>query len=199
ALIGAPYDADSRRIALLPGSRQQEVDRMLPTMLAAARALGDTERFTIAGVSDGVRYGDILADHPEFKDRIVYGITRETVADSALVISSSGTATLEIALIGRPLIVMYKANWLTYQIARRLVGLSNIALANIVAGKSVAPEFLQSVANPTNIAAATRNLLDSPGARQDALAAWSTVRRALGVDENHGASEKVADAVSAYL
>lgn len=198
-LIGAAYDPDSRQIALLPGSRQQEVDRMLPVMLEAARALGDTHRFVIAGVSGGVNYDQILARFPEFSDRIVYDLTRQSVAESVLVISSSGTATLEAALIGRPLIVIYKTGWLTFQIAKRLVGLPFVALANIVAGKLVAPEFLQGQASVANIAKASKALLASAEERETALSEWASVRKSLGVDIQRGASEKVAEAVASYL
>ena len=203
-LIGAAYDADSPRIALLPGSRQQEVDRMLPVMLGAARALGDTQRFVIAGLSGSVKYDQVLAHFPEFSDQIVYDYTRESVAEAALVISSSGTATLETALIGRPLIVIYKTAWLTFQIAQRLVEAPFVALANVVAGKRVAPELLQAKANVENITNAARSLLGSHEARQIALEEWALVRKALGVDTQDvttkgGASEKVAARAASYL
>lgn len=198
-LIGAEYDSESSQIALLPGSRQQEVERMLPVMLGAARVLGDTQRFVIAGVSSNVKYDKILARFPEFSDRIVYDCTRQSVAEAVLVISASGTATLETALIGRPLIVIYKTAWLTFQIAKRLVGLPFVALANIVAGKLVAPELLQDQASVANIAQATEALLMSVESRRSALVEWAAVRRALGVDTQRGASEKVADVVGSYL
>jgi len=79
------------------------------------------------------------------------------------------------------------------------VGLPFVALANIVAGKLVAPEFLQGQASVANLTQASRLLLDSANDRETALSEWANVRKSLGVDIERGASEKVAEAVASYL
>ncbi len=198
-ILQKPYNEASKIIALLPGSRQQEIDRMLPTMLEAARKLGlDKWDFRICGRSAGLDYEPVLSAFSEFRDKLVIDKTRETVAESALVISSSGTATLETALIGRPLIVLYKTGALTYAIAKHLVKLPHIALANIVAGASVAPEFIQGAANANSIADCANDLLSAPGKREEMVSSFLEVRERLHLGADVSPSDRVAKIVSEY-
>lgn len=197
-LLDQRYNPQSRIVTLMPGSRQQEIDRMLPTMLETARRLSDGYQVKIAGRSTGLHYDTILADYPEFRESLVLDKTRELVAESALVISSSGTATLETALIGRPLIILYKTGWLTYQIARRVVAMKHIGLANIVAGESVAPEYIQSEANPAALAEAANALLGAETKRNEMVERFKQVRAALQPLPG-GASARVAEIVSEYV
>jgi lipid-A-disaccharide synthase len=136
----------------MPGSRPQEVERMLPVLTGTAEKLGQEGnwRFAVAAVE-----GDIDSHSYTAKCsvpiEIVYNKTRQLIADSRLVITSSGTATLEIGLIGRPMVVIYRTGWLTYQIARRLIHLDKIALINITAGRKIVPELIQDEASIENI------------------------------------------------
>lgn len=209
-LIGAPRDSQSGTIALLPGSRQQEVDRMLPVMLQAARLLNqsgdgdepsDKWRFQIGGLSEGPRYDKILSVFPEFREALVYDQTRQLISQAALTITSSGTATLEVALIGCPQVVVYRTGFITYQIAKRLVDLPHIALANIIAGETAAPELIQGEASAENIAATAGELLSSREKQARSLAAFSRVREILrvGTGEQDSPSKKVAEIVAEYL
>ncbi|HSG99298.1 MAG TPA: lipid-A-disaccharide synthase, partial [candidate division Zixibacteria bacterium] len=120
-------------------------------------------------------------------------------AESALVMSSSGTATLETALIGRPLIVLYKTNWLTYYIARGLVNLSHIALANIVAGKTVAPEFIQGAASGESLASSAIELMRVPELRRKMVEEFAEVRRRMELPAGISPGERVAAVVGEYL
>ncbi len=160
--IKAPYDYKSNLIALLPGSRPQEVDRMLPTLLASAKLLNSNGeyRFAVAGVEGNIDYSSYLDKCP-VNAELIQGKTRELIMDSRLVITSSGTATLETGIIGRPMIVIYKTGGITYRIARRLVKLDKIALINISADKKIVPELIQSEANPRNIAQSAQSILEN--------------------------------------
>ncbi len=199
-ILQAPYDPQSRIVALLPGSRQQEIERMLPTMLAAARKMGlDKWDFRICGRSAGLDYEPVLSEFSDFCDKLLIDKTRETVAEAALVISSSGTATLETALIARPLIVLYKTGALTYAIARRLVKLPRIALANIVAAEAIAPEFIQYEATAENIANCANKILENQEERLETVKRFLGVRNQLALTGETSPSERVAKIVSEYF
>ncbi len=198
-ILQTPYDKDSRIVALLPGSRQQEIERMLPVMLETARKMGtDRWDFRICGRSAGLDYESVLSKFDDFRGKLLIDKTRETVASAALVISSSGTATLETALIGRPMIVIYKTGALTYAIAKRLIKLPRIALANIVADASVAPEFIQHEASAENIADCANQLLQNESERVSMVSRFMTVRKKLALTGETSPSERVAKIVSGY-
>lgn len=160
-LISAPYNPESDLILLMPGSRPQEIQRMLPTLLDTATVLSKTGnyRFAVAGVDD-FDYSPYLAKCSVKADCIT-GNTRGLIAESRLVLTSSGTATLETGIIGRPMIVIYKTGWLTYQIAKHLVKVDKIALINWVAGGKIVPELIQYQAAPEKIAAAAQVFLEN--------------------------------------
>jgi len=144
---GPPADGP---LALLPGSRRQEVQRMLPPMLRAARLYNERcgGRAVVAAISNTCDYEALLRDSQATGVTIVYDDTRRVIHDSRLVLTASGTATLETGLIGRPMVVLYKTGFITYHIARRLVKIDNIALVNLVLGETVAPELIQNQATP---------------------------------------------------
>jgi lipid-A-disaccharide synthase len=103
---------------------------------------------------------------------------------------ASGTATLETALFGTPLTVVYRVGWINYAIARRLVHLSHIGLPNIVAGREVAPELVQDALTPERLAASLAPCLDDPRERAARSAALAIVRERLG---GPGASRRAAE------
>ncbi|HWR82922.1 MAG TPA: lipid-A-disaccharide synthase, partial [Candidatus Deferrimicrobium sp.] len=150
--VSSPIPARGN-LCLLPGSRPQEIMRMLPTMLASAqqhnRAYGT--KATIAAIKGRFDYESCVRRHAYKDIQVSYEDSRRIIHESALVLAASGTATLETAIIGRPMIVIYKTGFITYHIARRLVRLDNIALANLVLGEKVVPELIQSQAYPERI------------------------------------------------
>ncbi|MFH2035701.1 MAG: lipid-A-disaccharide synthase [Candidatus Zixiibacteriota bacterium] len=150
--IKAPYDINSNLITLMPGSRPQEIERMLPTLLQSTELISQMRdfQFTVAAIENNVDYEKYLRNC-NVPVKIVTGQSRELIYKSRLVIVSSGTATLETGIIGRPMIVIYKTGWLTYLIARSLVKINNIALINIASGETIVPELIQSDASPENI------------------------------------------------
>jgi lipid-A-disaccharide synthase len=192
-----PRDAWARRIgiapgapvlALYPGSRKQELKRHLQLFVEAARHVVSVRpdvQPVIASARDldGAAYGS-----PEWP--LVPG-SGGVLKHAMAALVKSGTTTLEAAIAGTPIVVAYRTSRLTFQIARRLVRVPHIALANLVAGERVAPEFVQDAATPEALATAVLPLLDPQSAdRQRMVEGWARVRAALG---SGGAVERVAD------
>jgi lipid-A-disaccharide synthase len=191
----ASFNLDPSRkvVGLFPGSRRSETERLLPVIIAAAARL--KERFPdiqfILPLASTLDDSDIA---PQLAAaNIEAAITRERIHDMIracdAVISVSGTVTLEIALVGTPMVIIYKLAPLTYQLAKRLVKVPNIGLCNIVAGETVVRELVQDQANPAAIAAEVGKLL-TDRTYHDAIALkLGDVRAKLG---RGGASANVA-------
>jgi lipid-A-disaccharide synthase len=181
---------DQRILGLLPGSRPQELARHLEPMLAAARELARARADLIAvlplapGLEPRGWSGSDLG-----RVRLVRGRTRATQAFATACAVASGTATLETALFGTPLAIVYRTGWLNYLVARRMVRLPRIGLPNILAGEDVAPELLQRAFTPEHLAATLAPWLDDLGERERRRAALAVVRERLGAP---GASRRAA-------
>ena len=188
-------------VALLPGSRVPELRRIFPAMLDAAeriRVRHPDVQFVVPVAAtlpeESVR--TFLGSHRELEVRLVSGRADEVVGASDAAIVKSGTATLEAALMQRPMIVVYKMAWLSYWVGRLLVKIRNFALVNILAGQTVVPELLQGEASGERMAAEVERLLSDPEARAGQLTALAEVRRSLG---EPGAARRVAEEVSGAL
>lgn len=181
-------DADRPILALFPGSRAQELDRHLELFVDTARMLQG--RFP--GLQTAVARSTALPPR-------LYGALQVPLVDDArgllrastAALVKSGTGTLEAALAGTPFVTTYRTSSLTYLLARRLVRVPHVALANLVAGRRVVPEVLQDEATPSRLADLLEPLLD-PGSseRQVMLEGLAGVRAALGTP---GAGERVAE------
>jgi lipid-A-disaccharide synthase len=190
---GIPPDA--RVVAMLPGSRLQEVSRHVPIMGRAAdliRRKVPGAEFLLPAASEELA-GEcqrLLRRH-----RVSAPVTilrdggYDAVASSDAAIVSSGTATLETGCLGVPLVVVYKVSPLTYLIARRLVTISNIGLINIIAGRTIAPEFVQRHARPERIADEIVRFLTDAALHESVRRQLGEVRAKLG---SPGASQKAA-------
>ena len=194
------------RVALLPGSRNSEVRRILPPMLGAAATLASDKRDARNDGSDAnaARVRLILAPTVDTSlvDRLVGAgpLARQdlevvrsgrfaAVAGSHLALCASGTATLEVGLLGTPMVVVYRVSPLTGFIGRWLVDLPFISLVNLVLGRRVVPELLQGEAGAARMAAAARNLLADRTRIDRMRADLAELRPALGAS---GASERAA-------
>lgn len=197
-LAAAPPPRQDRTVALLPGSRWQEVGALLPEMLAAADALRQEDRslrvaLLVAPGLEVERVRGLLGDAEEWVDLVVHDRHAHLAAASAALVAS-GTATLECALLDVPMVVAYRLHPLTYALARRLVRLPHVSLVNLVAGRSVVPELLQRACTWQALAAAAGRLLSDDGERQ--RRELQAVRDRLGPP---GASDRAAAAVARVL
>ncbi len=160
ALHGLPDDR--RLVTLLPGSRAKELEANFPVMLEAAARLRGEAAFAVArapGLAPGLveRY---VARVPQANVAIVDADTYNLVSASDAVAVTSGTATVECALIGVPMVVLYRMSRTTYLLAKLLVKSPFIAMPNIVLGREVVPELVQSEANADNVVVQIQRLLD---------------------------------------
>jgi lipid-A-disaccharide synthase len=179
---------DDRIVALLPGSRKQEISTMLPVMLDVAKRF-PKRKFMIAGApgQDRSFYESIPGTEA---CEIVFGSTYDLfrVAEAGLV--TSGTATLEAALHGMPQAVCYKGNAISYHIAKRLVKINYISLVNLVMDREVVHELIQDEMNTETLYTELKQLLDAPDYREAQRASYRELREKLG---GEGASQRAAE------
>ncbi len=187
-----PKQDDVTRIALLPGSRKAEVVSLLPAMLDAVDVLA-RERAIDAYVVLAPTISRALIDRfaAGRNVRIVSHESGDAIAAADVALSSSGTATLECAVLGTPVIVMYRLSWANYWLGRMVVTIPHFGLINIVAGKQIVPELIQGHVNGERIAAETRNLLD-PANYGRVVEELAGVRSKLG---DAGAARRAAEAI----
>jgi lipid-A-disaccharide synthase len=183
-------------IGLLPGSRSSEVSRHLPVFLEAFQKLQQTFPGSRALVFASPHLPDSAYAAASGSAELVreHDYARRATLDIA--ISSSGTATLENALLGLPMVVVYKMSWLTFAVARAIIRVRHISMVNILADRGLIPELVQHQATPKNVAEAAQALLADPGRharlRQDLLA----LRSVLG---EPGASQRAAQEILSSL
>jgi lipid-A-disaccharide synthase len=180
-------------IGLLPGSRTSEVVKLLPEMLRAAEIiakkileaqfvlpLADTlDQKAIAGIISGFAVNV----------KVIGGRTHKVISCCDLAIVASGTATLETALLGVPMIIVYKISSLSYFIGKLAIRVKNIGLVNIIAGKTIVPELIQAQASGTRIAAEALTILTNEPKREEITRELAEIRAKLG---NPGAALRAA-------
>jgi lipid-A-disaccharide synthase len=185
-------DPSKPTVALLPGSRHREVSYHLPVMFEAAMRLrGERDvQFLLVRAStvDAAEIASVLAqDQPRIP--VIEQGRYDAVSASDLVWTASGTATLETALLQKPMIIVYRLSWLTYCLARLLVKVDHIGMVNLIAGERLVPELVQSDFTPDRLAEETRTLLDNPLIRSQVIDKLSTLRDELG---SSGTADRVA-------
>jgi lipid-A-disaccharide synthase len=183
-------------IGLCPGSRDREIGRHLPIMLDAAQILYrrmKTVKFMVSLAPDVERktVEKIVTKHRGNVDfEIVSGHVRKIFERSSVVIVASGTVTLESAIYGTPMVIIYKVSPISYWLGRAMIQVKHIGLVNLITGKKIVPELLQDQASPIRIADTVFNMLsDTPGLEKLRLELLQ-VKDSLG---GPGASERVAD------
>jgi lipid-A-disaccharide synthase len=187
-----PRRDETVRIALLPGSRKAEVASLLPAMLDAVEILA-RERSVDAFVVQAPTIPRELPDEyvTGRNVRVVAHDNGEAVAAADVALSSSGTATLECAVLGTPVIVMYRLSFANYWLGRMVVTIPHFALINIVAGKKIVPELIQGDVNGQTIANETRRLLE-PANYAAVVEELAAVRSKLG---DAGAARRAAESI----
>ncbi len=182
-------------IGLMPGSRDTEIERHLPVMLDSAGILKDRLKHVTFLVSHAPSVAraqiEMITDgHPgQLVMEIVSDGVEAVFKRSDLVVAASGTVTLQAAIHGTPMVIMYKVSPLSFLLGRALVRVSHIGLVNLVAGRELVPEFVQSAASAENIAAAVEAMLADRQQLHHLKQQLLALRDVLG---GEGASDRVA-------
>jgi lipid-A-disaccharide synthase len=195
-------DPSAPTVALLPGSRPNEVRTLLPELLASAALVAQRVpdvQFVVARAPylDDRLFAPLRQDSQVTLDRpvvVVESQTDDVVASSDVVVTASGTATVQTAIHGRPMVIVYRLSPLTYRLVRRFAHVDMAGMVNLIAGEKVAPELLQDDLTPEAVADAVVGLLTDPARARDVGEALSRVRARLGAV---GASRRAAEAIYA--
>lgn len=192
----------STTIALLPGSREREVLNHLPVMLKAAQIIHTKHKeaqFLICRSHSLARelFKKILDTIKiEFPYKILDDQTYDGIAASHFVIVASGTATLETAILNKPMVIVYKVSFLTWLLAKLFIKIPYIGLVNVVAGQKIVPELIQFEATPRNIAQKALEFLDDKKALEKIHAELYALKNTLGIP---GASQRAAEEIIKFL
>jgi lipid-A-disaccharide synthase len=198
--FAACYGLDAAKpiVVLLPGSRAGEIAHHMPTLVESCRQIAKTRQVQfVLALAPGMKESQISSyPRPDVPIRIVEGATYDALGAADLAIVSSGTATVETALMDAPMIVVYRLAPLTAAIAKLLVRTPMFAMVNLIAGKRVVPELFQKEFNPERVAGEAIRLLDSHEARAEMRRELAMVREKLGPP---GAIDRAADIIAAML
>lgn len=190
---------DAPLVAVLPGSRAGEVARLLPVLAGTLRLLARPGLRlvvpTVPAVADAVR----AAPWPAPAVFVPPTARADALAAADAALCKSGTATVEVALAGCPMLVVYRVNPITAAIGRRVIKVRYASLVNLLAGREVAPEFLQERCVPEILAPALAALLDDPAARAAQRAGFAEARAKLAAPGGASPSEAAAEAVLEVL
>jgi lipid-A-disaccharide synthase len=182
---------EERTVLLLPGSREREVAKIWPIMTKVVERMPSDVKFVAAAVNEQMA---ATMRHPRVSVEV--NKAHELMQRAALTITASGTATMECAFYGCPMIVVYKVNWLTYLVGRAVVTVNWLAMPNVIAGRAIVSEFIQGDAKPDSVAAAARALLVNDSMREAMRGDLANVVASLG---GSGASERGANAILAAI
>jgi lipid-A-disaccharide synthase len=193
-LTALGLEAGAPTIALLPGSRHNEVHRILPVLAGAIPLIRERLPAAQFVVARAPNLDDRLFAAVATVDRCVtVGENTDTVLASAdLALTASGTATVQTALHGTPMIIVYRVSPLTYQLGRRLVSVTAIGMVNLIAGEQIVPELIQDALTPEAVARETISMLTDTARAAHIRADLSRVRERLG---GPGASRRAARAI----
>ncbi len=185
-------------LLLLPGSRDSELRRHLPVMLAVAQTMQNQWSVFLRMVLPTERLAELAKPKTTSLPRlhVQIGNLAESLAAATVAIASTGTVTMECAYFGVPTVAIYKAAWSDYLIARQIVRVKHLAMPNLLAGEEIYPEFIQHKATPDNIARATQELLSHPQRCDAVKARLAQVIQSLG---EPGSSRRAARAILQLL
>jgi lipid-A-disaccharide synthase len=187
-------------ISLLPGSRKHEINSVFPVMLEAAEKITTSRKdvkFLVAESPNIEKslYDRYTAPHKDLALERLRNDTRGALARADLAIVTSGTATLEAAMMEKPMIIVYKASLITYMFYLILSRVPFLGLANILAGREIVPELLQGKLDPETLSRALLDIAEDPDRMRKTAEELKKVRLSLG---ERGAAERAARAVKAF-
>jgi lipid-A-disaccharide synthase len=193
-------DPNRRTVGLLPGSRIHEVERLLPPLLASAHLLQKEipDLQFVIPLAPGFPKTMLSSwmENISVPVKVVEGFTYDVMNLSELLIAASGTATLEGAILEKPMIIIYKVSFPSYWIARALIRVDHIGLVNLAAEKEIAPELIQKEVNPQRIADEAFRILRDPILSRKMAESMGEVRQKLG---EPGATQRAAHIVVSLL
>lgn len=194
------FSESKTTIALLPGSRKQEIEHILPVMLKASVFIAEhllNAQFVIAKSPQvDLNIYNRVMDGFKLNLRIVEARTYDCIASADFCLVASGTATLETAIMQKPFAVIYKMNLLNYLLYRPQVRVPYIGMVNIVAGRKIVPEFIQFQARPERIAGEVLRILQNPPDIERMKNELSQIKSSLG---EKGASNRAAQIIADFL
>lgn len=199
-LRDAGLDPAERVVALLPGSRPNEVGAILPTLADAAAALSREAgpiQFLVArapGLADRLFAPLDQLRHQHVRWAVLEGAADDVLGAADVVVTASGTATVQTALHGKPMIIVYRLSPVTYAIGRAFVRVGTYGMVNLVAGKPIVPELIQDTFSPDAVVREARALLTDAAKAEEMRRGLADVRAKLGAS---GASARAAEAVLA--
>ncbi len=193
------YEPDKPIIALLHGSRHKEIRMNLPAMLRMAELLGCDYQFVLP-IAPGIDpwWLDLLVQklNPSYNFILLTTTDTRALAHARAAVVASGTATVEAAMMGTPMVVVYRVSPLTWALGRPLVHVKHFAMVNLIAGELVVPELIQADFTPENVAAKLREILPDGPIREKMDRDLAQVRARLrSSDDPRSAAERAADAV----
>lgn len=197
-LAGLGLDPSRPVVALLPGSRPNEVARILPELVEAARGIArrvDGVQFVVArapALEDSAFAPLDVLDGTPAKVRVVADAADDVLAACDVVVTASGTATVQAAIHERPMVIVYRVSPLTYALGKRLVKVSTYGMVNLIAGRPVVPELMQEAFTASRVADEVRSLLTDADRARRMQQDLADVRARLG---RPGASRRAAERV----
>jgi lipid-A-disaccharide synthase len=196
---GQGYKPGKPIIALLPGSRHKEIRMNLPAMLRAAEILGGDYQFVlpVAPTVDPGWLDSLVQKINPSRDFVLFTTTdTRGLAHARAAVVASGTATVEAAMMGTPMVVVYRVSPLTWILGRPLVHVKNFAMVNLIAGEQVVPELIQADFTAENVAAKLREIVPDGPAREKMERDLAQVRARLkSGNDTRSAAERAADVV----
>jgi lipid-A-disaccharide synthase len=197
-LRASGLDPDRPVIAILPGSRPKEIGHNLTELARAAELLRRRKpelQFLVA-LAPSIDRAPLERAFAASGARLVAGATHAALGSATLALVASGTATVEAALLGVPMVVVYRISRLSYGLGRPLIDVPHFAMVNLIAGRAVVPELMQSDFTADRVATEVSALLDDPARREAMRRDLAEVRRRLG---EPGASARAAGVVAEAL
>ncbi len=177
-------NSENRVIGLMPGSRKNEIERLLPQLLSAAEKLSQKyeDLQFVLPLASGVDKEKICREIAEYKVivKVVKDCSYEVMKISELIITAAGTATLEAAILNTPMVIVYKTGFSTYYLGKLLIGVDNIGLPNIIGGNQIVPELLQNKVSGDNIYREVKKILEKPRIKNGVYKKLSKVKKMLG-------------------
>lgn len=200
-------DENKKTIGILPGSRTGEIRLLLPLFLEAAKIIRDSNPGIqiIMAAAESLDFRQVekiindwrnAGDNNRLEIKLIKGEANDVINVSNVIIAASGTITLQAALLGKPMVIVYKVSLLTYALARMLVSVKHIGLANIMAGRRIVPELIQYDATPDKIADEVNRFFNDTQYYEKTKKELNFVRQMLGPP---GASERVAKEIAGML